>query len=40
MRHEIKSAPITATSLITGLVELPWGAPLFGTLPSHAPRRG
>jgi hypothetical protein len=37
MRNKTKPTPITAMTVINGLLELPWGAPLFGTLPSHSP---
>jgi hypothetical protein len=34
MNTTAKPAPITANSVISGLVALPWGATLFGTAPA------
>jgi hypothetical protein len=36
MRNNTKPAPITANSVITGLLALPWGATLFGTATGHS----
>jgi hypothetical protein len=36
MRNNTKPTPITATSVINGLMALPWGATLFGAVPGPA----
>ncbi|MDB5368937.1 MAG: hypothetical protein JWP20_495 [Roseomonas sp.] len=38
MRPIMKPETINASSLLRGLIELPWGASLFGALPGEAPR--
>jgi hypothetical protein len=38
MRPIMKPETINASSLLRGLIELPWGASLFGAWPGEAPR--
>lgn len=37
MRNNTKPTPITAASVINGLMALPWSAPLFGAVSGSTP---